>query len=159
MDPVDPPAVVAPVSPSGAAAPALRVLVADDHRDHADSLADVLQLLGCEVVVAYDGPTALDAVSASQPALCLFDIGMPGLDGYALAAAVRRLPGGAARVLVAVTGLGQPQDLQRAQAAGFDRWVCKPLGMAQLMELLALPPVAAPADAAMTGTPLRSAER
>jgi CheY-like chemotaxis protein len=88
----------------------LRVLLADDNVDFAESLAVVLRNEGHEVRVAHDGKAALQLARETMPEVGLFDIGMPGLDGYQLAAALRREPEGASCLLVAITGWGQEGD-------------------------------------------------
>jgi PAS domain S-box-containing protein len=119
----------APATPD-AAGTSLRVLVVDDNVDAAESLGQLAQLLGHDVVLAYDGPAALAAVAAAPPDLVLLDIGLPGLDGYAVAA---RLRAGNARVaLVAITGYGLEEDARRAHDAGFDHHLVKPIEFAQL---------------------------
>jgi PAS domain S-box-containing protein len=115
-----------------------RVLVVDDNRDTAESLALVLRLRGHEVWTAYDGPAALQQVCGCQPEAVLLDIGLPGLDGYQVA---RRLRGemGCAALLVAVTGYGQEDDRRRAYEAGFDHHLTKPIDLEELAALLAAP--------------------
>jgi CheY-like chemotaxis protein len=143
-----PVAAAAPLPVAVAAIPGqVRVLIADDN--HADSLAEVMRMLGCDVCLSYDGNSALAATKTWAPDVCLFDIGMPGLDGYELAAAVRQLPGGDRAVLVAVTGWGQQQDQQRAKAAGFDQHFVKPVDVEKITALLA----ARQAAAAAVGEP------
>jgi signal transduction histidine kinase len=133
-----------PPAPPPAAAPArdgptaaLRVLLADDNVDFAESLAVVLRNEGHEVRVAHDGKAALQLARETMPEVGLFDIGMPGLDGYQLAAALRREPEGANCLLVAITGWGQEGDRERARQAGFDEHLVKPVDMAQLSAVLA----------------------
>jgi signal transduction histidine kinase len=133
-----------PPAPPPAAAPArdgptaaLRVLLADDNVDFAESLAVVLRNEGHEVRVAHDGKAALQLAREAMPEVGLFDIGMPGLDGYQLAAALRREPEGASCLLVAITGWGQEGDRERARQAGFDEHLVKPVDMAQLSAVLA----------------------
>ncbi len=112
-----------------------RVLVVDDNADAAETLAELVRMLGYEVEVAYDGPAAVEAVRARPPAVVLCDIGLPGMDGYEVARAIRAL--GAPDVqLVAVSGYAQPEDVNRAIDAGFDQHVAKPLDPAQLERLL-----------------------
>jgi len=103
-----------------------RVLVLDDNRDAADTLAMMLELLGHDVVRLYDPTRASDEVMRSAPEIVFLDIGMPQLNGYDLARQLRALPGGDARVLVAVTGWGQPDDRRRTAEAGFDHHLVKP---------------------------------
>ena len=107
-----------------------------DNVDAAAALALLLGSLGHDVVVAHDGPTALDAVAAHGPEICLLDIGLPGMDGYELARRIRALPQGAQPLLVALTGYGQESDRRTAAAAGFDRYVVKPLDADELLTLL-----------------------
>jgi len=133
--PTPPPQALAP--PPAEAARPLRILLADDNRDFADSLATLLRQARHDVEVAYDGAEALRLASGNLPDVGLFDIGMEGLDGHALAQALRRQPGGAQCLLVAITGWGQQADQQRARAAGFDRYLVKPVDADMLLGLLA----------------------
>jgi CheY-like chemotaxis protein len=133
--PPPPPPAAAPVREGPASA--LRVLLADDNVDFAESLAVVLRNEGHEVRVAHDGNAALQLAREAMPEVGLFDIGMPGLDGYQLAAALRREPGGADCLLVAITGWGQEADRQRAREAGFDEHLVKPVDVDQLLAMLA----------------------
>jgi signal transduction histidine kinase/ActR/RegA family two-component response regulator len=112
------------------------VLVADDNRDNAESLGQVLRSLGYSVSIAFDGASALRAARQRMPDVGLFDIGMPGMNGYQLATALRGLPGGGRALLVAITGWGQDSDRQRALAGGFDRHFVKPVDVRALAELL-----------------------
>jgi len=114
-----------------------RILVVDDNRDAAESLAVLLQLRGNETRIASDGAEALDAVGSFRPDLVLLDIGLPSLNGYEVARRIRSLPFGQAMLLVAVTGWGQPDDRRRSEAAGFDVHVVKPLDPGALDALLA----------------------
>ena len=113
-----------------------RVLVVDDNRDAADTLADLLRALGAEVDVAYDGTQALEQAEGRTLDIVVLDIGMPGLDGYGVARALRARPGGAAIKLVALTGWGQAADRDRVAAAGFDHHLLKPIGEPELTALL-----------------------
>jgi len=117
--------------------PLVRVLVCDDNRDAADSLASLLEFLGARATVVYDGPAALAAARAERPRLVLLDIGMPAMDGYAVARELRALPEGRALTLVALTGWGQQRDRERTRAAGFDRHLVKPVELQALQALLA----------------------
>lgn len=117
----------------------LRVVVADDNRDAADTLADFLRLEGHEVGVAYDGEQALQQYEALQPGVVLLDIGMPRLDGYEVARRIRALPlkeGASAPMLIALTGWGQASDKAEAEAAGFDRHLTKPVDPDELLRCL-----------------------
>jgi PAS domain S-box-containing protein len=104
-----------------------RVLVADDNRDGADSLALLLSLEGHEVHVAYTGGEALAIAVAQPPEIAFLDVGMPDIDGYELARRLRSVPFNCRPTLVAVTGWGRPDDVRRAMEAGFDHHVTKPL--------------------------------
>ncbi|MBI3409406.1 MAG: MASE1 domain-containing protein [Planctomycetes bacterium] len=124
----------------GAAAaplPRRRVLVVDDNVDAAESLAMLLRLEGQEVLVAHDGPAALEAAGAVPPDLVFLDIGMPGMDGYEVARRLRRRPGMRKITLVALTGWGQEEDRLRSLEAGFDNHFVKPVEPGLLQELLA----------------------
>ena len=127
--------------PAGAQLPAVRrrVLVADDNRDGADSLAAALKLSGHEVMVTYDGCAALDAGAGFAPEIALIDIGMPGLNGYEVARAARATQWGKSMTLAALTGWGQEEDKRRALEAGFDVHLTKPVDHGVLEDLLAEP--------------------
>jgi signal transduction histidine kinase len=114
-----------------------RLLVVDDNRDAADSLALLLRLQGHEVRVAHDGPAALAVVSGYRPELVFLDIGMPGMDGYEVARRLRQIPGVRGVRLAAVTGWGQQEDRRRTAQAGFDYHLVKPVEPKALEELLA----------------------
>jgi len=115
----------------------LRVLVADDNRDAADSLQRILTLYGHEVRVAYDGATALQLGEQFRPRVAVLDIGMPAPNGYEVARAIRQRLGGEVK-LVALTGWGQDGDRKRALEAGFDHHLTKPVDPGALNELLTL---------------------
>jgi PAS domain S-box-containing protein len=115
----------------------LRVLLVEDHRDAADSLRLVLEASGHRVEVAYTGPDGVRAAAASRPEVVICDIGLPGLDGYAVARALRRHPATAAARLIALTGYGTDDDRRRAEEAGFDDHLIKPADPAALEALLA----------------------
>ncbi|MUV12836.1 response regulator [Noviluteimonas gilva] len=103
-----------------------RILVLDDNRDAADTLAMMLEILGHEVTRLYDPHAAVAEVERFDPDLVFLDIGMPSLSGYELARQLRAQPDGGRRVLVAVTGWGQPDDRRRTAEAGFDHHLVKP---------------------------------
>ncbi len=113
-----------------------KVLIADDNRDAAESLAVLLRMDGHEVTIAYDGPQALAMLVQGRPEVALLDIGMPGLNGYEVAKRVRHGPLGQGITLIAVTGWGQDRDKAQARAAGFDHHFTKPVDPGRLSELL-----------------------
>ena len=118
------------------ATPARRILVADDNRDAAESLAALLELEGHEVTLAYDGADALLAYDRVHPQVCLLDIGMPHRNGNEVAAEIRARADGRLPMLVAITGWGQDADRSQALAAGFDHHLTKPVDPAQLLRLI-----------------------
>ncbi|MET0551495.1 MAG: ATP-binding protein [Vicinamibacteria bacterium] len=132
-----PPASADESSSSVAGSGHRRVLVVDDNRRAADSLAEILRLDGHEVETAYDGRQALAAVDRFRPQVALLDIGMPEVNGYDVARRVRAEPWGAGLFLVALTGLGTPEDRARAQEAGFDTHLVKPVDVDALERILA----------------------
>jgi PAS domain S-box-containing protein len=132
-------------TPAPGAMPApLRILVADDNRDSAESLALLLAAMGHEVRTELDGERAVEAAEAFRPQVVLLDLGMPRLDGYEAARRIRALPGGRDVVLIAQTGWSQPEDRRRSQEAGFDYHVVKPIPSGSLEKLLAHSRPAAP---------------
>jgi PAS domain S-box-containing protein len=131
-----PSAVAAPTAAPAEARPVrkMRILLADDNRDACESLEILLGIEGHEVRVAYDGERALEEIESFRPDVALLDIGMPKINGYDVAAAVRNKPWGESVRLVAVTGWGQADDRARALAAGFDAHFVKPVDVAALQE-------------------------
>jgi CheY-like chemotaxis protein len=127
-----------------------RVLVVDDNRDAADSLGQLLELMGADVCVVYSGESALEALPRHRPAVVFLDIGMPQMDGYEVARRMRRQSEARATRLVALTGWGQEKDRRLSAAAGFDHHLTKPPDPAQLRELL---DSAAPAQAQLEMPP------
>lgn len=113
-----------------------RFLVVDDNRDAADSLAEILRLLGGTVKVAYDGESALAVARHFMPHAALVDLGMPGMNGYQVCEALRALPAGVDMVIAAVTGFGTEEDRQRTFSAGFDAHLTKPVEFGNLQTLL-----------------------
>jgi PAS domain S-box-containing protein len=127
-----------PVAPAPVPTPAKkhRVLIADDNRDAAESLAMLLEMDGHVVTVVHDGRQALASIEASRPDVALLDIGMPEIDGYEVARRVRGDTRNRQLLLIAVTGWGQESDKVRASAAGFDLHFTKPVEPQRLIELL-----------------------
>jgi PAS domain S-box-containing protein len=113
------------------------VLVADDNRDAASTLAAVLEMYGYAVVTAYSGAEALAVGSRVRPQAVLLDIGMPGMTGYETARRIRLEAWGRRTLLIAVTGWGQDDDKRKAQVVGFDHHLTKPVDPDELDRLLA----------------------
>jgi signal transduction histidine kinase/ActR/RegA family two-component response regulator len=128
--------VLAPERPAVMSFGRLRVLIADDNRDAADSLAMLLEMDGYEVVRVYSGRAAISAAETFRPDVALLDIGMPEVDGYTAAKAIRRQRGGTDTCLVAITGWGQQEDKRRALEAGFIAHMTKPVDPNLLRDLL-----------------------
>ncbi|WP_312554063.1 response regulator, partial [Massilia sp.] len=124
-----------------------RVLLVDDNLDAATATAAILAQLGHEVCVAHSGAEALAVAARCAPSVAFLDIGLPDMDGYALAGALRRL--GLAPRLVALTGYGQQDDIGRALDAGFDLHLTKPATLDELRR--AVNGQAAPEPAASAG--------
>jgi PAS domain S-box-containing protein len=114
-----------------------RILVVDDNRDAAESLAQLLQLSGHETHLAHDGLEAVDAAATFRPEVVLLDIGLPKLNGYDAARRMRETAWGKDMVMVALTGWGQDEDRQKSAGAGFDAHLVKPVDPETLMTLLA----------------------
>jgi CheY-like chemotaxis protein len=113
-----------------------RILVVDDNRDAATSLAMLLQMAGHATHVAHDGLTAIESLDRHRPDVLLLDIGLPGLNGYEVCRRVRQQPWGKEIVVVALTGWGQERDRQESRDAGFDGHLVKPVEYGSLMDLL-----------------------
>jgi CheY-like chemotaxis protein len=113
-----------------------RILVVEDNADARKMLGVALKQAGHEVHEAGDGLSAIETGSAVQPEIALVDIGLPGVDGYEVARALRASHGGRRPVLIAVTGYGQPDDKQRATEAGFDAHITKPIDHERLERLI-----------------------
>jgi CheY-like chemotaxis protein len=133
-----------PASPPGEAAgthskrgPKRRVLVADDNEDGAESLAEMLLLLGNEVVTANDGLHAIEQAERFRPDLILMDVGMPRLNGLEATRRIREQPWGKLMTVVALTGWGQEADRERSREAGCDGHLVKPVDLDELRKLLA----------------------
>jgi signal transduction histidine kinase/DNA-binding response OmpR family regulator len=126
-----------PAAEESAGAAPCKVLVVDDHPDVTRSLARLLRLSGHEVRTAEDGAGALAEVERFRPEVVLLDIGLPGMDGYQVARAIRKLPHTESLVLVALTGYGQADDRRRSHEAGFDHHLVKPVDADALSAVLA----------------------
>jgi CheY-like chemotaxis protein len=113
-----------------------RVLIVDDNHDGAESLAMLIESSGHEVLLAHTGIDALKMAATHRPHVAILDIGMPSMDGYQVAQHIRSEPWGIHMTLIALTGWGQEDDKQRAQRAGFDRHLIKPVAPVLLDELL-----------------------
>jgi CheY-like chemotaxis protein len=112
------------------------VLVVDDNRDAAESLALLLRLKRLDAHVAFDGPAALEAARTHLPEAVVLDIGLPGMDGYEVARQLRRQEGMEKITLIALTGYGREEDRRRSLAAGFDVHLIKPVDPLELVAML-----------------------
>jgi len=151
--------VILPVDAAGAPAPAagasalpaartlLRILIVDDNRDAAESLGIVLAGAGHTVIVEDRPAAALGRVYDAPVDVCLLDIGLPGMDGRELAQRLRAIPPLAQATMIALSGYGQPQDLEDSRRAGFTRHLVKPVDIAQLLDVLENVGAAARAEA------------
>src|SRR5262249_55472403 len=119
-----------------------RILVVDDNRDSAESLAMLLQLTGNETHTAYDGAEAVEVAAKHRPDVILLDIGLPKLNGYDACRRIREQPWAKNVLLIALTGWGQEEDKRQAQEAGFNFHLVKPVDHAALEKLLAGLPAA-----------------
>ncbi|NVB85386.1 MAG: response regulator [Kofleriaceae bacterium] len=123
--------------PLTVAGPGLEVLVVDDNEDAAFLFSEALKRLGHRVIVAHDGPSALELVRNAPPQIAFLDIGLPVMDGYELG---RRLKEGATGTripkLVAVTGYGHSSDRERSRDAGFDLHLVKPIDLATVLDAI-----------------------
>jgi CheY-like chemotaxis protein len=113
------------------------MLVVDDNEDAAELLAAVLASKGHEVEVANDGVAAIDRALAFRPRVILLDIGLPEIDGYAVARRIRSEASLQGCVIIAVSGYGQAEDRRRAREAGFDEHLVKPVDLEELWTVLA----------------------
>jgi CheY-like chemotaxis protein len=137
-----------PVGTGGTPAPAVAVpspdrtrsvLIVEDNDDARESLQLLLESLGHRVLSAPDGPRALALAEHQRPEVVLIDLGLPGLDGYAVARAFRASPSGKTLMLIAVTGYGQAEDRRRSKDAGFDAHLVKPVSENVLSTLITTP--------------------
>jgi len=117
-----------------------RILIVEDNNDVRESLRLVLELAGHKVFDADSGLSGVACAIANRPDVALIDIGLPGIDGYEVARRIRSEPIARGMVLIALTGYGLPEDRLRAENAGFDAHLVKPVDLEQLDELLTAPP-------------------
>ena len=135
---VSTPSMSAPVADKASESPTeRRVLIVDDNRDSADSLAMLLEITGNKTFLAHDGVEALEAVEKFRPEVVLLDIGLPKLDGHEVCRRVREKPWGKGIVIIALTGWGQEDDRRKSEAAGFNGHLVKPVDYDNLLSLLA----------------------
>lgn len=125
-----------------------RVLVVEDNPDSARILREALAMAGHEVTLTHDGTTALQLVPLVRPEVVICDIGLPGIDGYAVARSLRARRDMAGAYLIALSGYAYPEDQQRAAEAGFDRHIAKPPRLRELLQIVA--------DAPATVAPVRN---
>ena len=116
--------------------PRSRILVIEDHRDAAESLRMLLEILGHEVRVAFTGREGIEAALEWKPDVVLSDIGLPELDGYEVARRLRQEPSLANVLLVALTGYNGDDDRRRSKDAGFDHHLVKPADVRELQRVL-----------------------
>lgn len=114
----------------------VRILVVDDNRDAADTLARILHLWGFETLTSYDAPAALDLARQMRPDCLILDIAMPGMDGCTLARRLRRDPAFAGALLVALTAYSDPLSRRQIFDAGFDHHLVKPADLDTLAGIL-----------------------
>jgi PAS domain S-box-containing protein len=129
-----PPASIVPTKDRGRT-----ILIVEDNDDARESLRLLLESLGHRVLATADGPHGIALALDHQPEVLLIDLGLPGLDGYAVARAVRASPVGMSALLIAVTGYGQAEDRRRSTEAGFDAHLVKPVSQSLLSSLLTGP--------------------
>jgi PAS domain S-box-containing protein len=127
----------APCEEAGAAAPGRRVLIVEDNLDAAETLCVMLEMCGHEVAVAHDGRAGVEKVRAFRPDVVLCDIGLPEMDGYDVARAIRADDSLRRTALVALTGYALPDDQRRAAEAGFDHHLAKPVTSDEILQVLA----------------------
>src|SRR6185503_5387251 len=131
------PGVAAQTSPvESDSQPQRRVMIVDDNRDSADSLAMLMEITGNKTYLAHDGVEAVAAIEKYRPEVVLLDIGLPGLDGHEVCRRVREQPWGKDIVMIALTGWGQEDDRRRSEEAGFNGHLVKPVDYDELLQLL-----------------------
>ena len=113
-----------------------RILIVDDNKDSADSLALLLEITGNKTYMAHDGVEAFEAIERHRPEVVLLDIGLPKLDGHEVCRRVREQPWGKDIMVIALTGWGQEDDRRKSEEAGFNGHLVKPVDYDKLLELL-----------------------
>lgn len=113
-----------------------RILVIDDNKEAADITAELLGMYGYDAVAAYSGLPGLDKARTYQPDVILLDLGMPGMDGYQVAGALRALPDFDHVALVAFTAWGDPVTRQRVRDTGFDDHLVKPASLDMILKAI-----------------------
>jgi PAS domain S-box-containing protein len=129
-----------PVAAADATPAARRVLIIEDIQDAAETLRDLLALLGCQVEISRSGGSGVELARAIRPDVVLCDIGLPDMDGYQVAAALREDPLTRSTRLIAVSGYGREEDRRRSREAGFDQHLIKPVDFDELQQLLGIRP-------------------
>jgi signal transduction histidine kinase len=124
-------------TPAAAVSTAERILLVDDSEDITDLFSTFLELSGLDVKTAHDGPTALKVAAEYRPTVAILDLGLPVMDGYEVAAKLLESLGAAAPRLIAMSGYGQEDDLQRTRRAGFERHLVKPVDTSLLLRAIA----------------------
>jgi CheY-like chemotaxis protein len=114
----------------------LRILVVDDNRDLAESFAKLLRIIGHEVLTAYDGRNLVESAVAFLPDVVFLDIGLPGMDGYAVADQLRTHPALGRAALVALTGYSTPSDQRDSRQTGFFAHFVKPVQFSEVQKFL-----------------------
>jgi PAS domain S-box-containing protein len=133
-----PPQIAVPVKAAAVQnGPAHRILVVDDNRDGAESLSQLLEVLGHQVTMAFDGVQAVEQAEEFRPDLILMDVGMPRLNGYEATRKIREHDWGACMTIIALTGWGQDGDRNLSQEAGCNGHLVKPVGLSDLERKLA----------------------
>ena len=126
-----------PSSPNAAGSDGLRMLIADDDRDAAETLAMFMEMEGHSVHLAHDGAQALALAQRVQPHVSILDIGMPRLDGHSVAQGLRASVRGTRMLILALSGQDPPTDRERSQQAGFDHHFVKPVRLSELQACIA----------------------
>ena len=116
--------------------PRKKILVIDDNRDAANTLAMLIKLKGNEVKAGYCGQEAMVLGETFLPDIAILDIGMPGMDGYETCSLIRQEPWGRNITILALTGYGQEEDIRKSLEAGFDEHLLKPVDLAALLTII-----------------------